>query len=353
MLAANFFAGVPMYSLLRKILFALPAETSHDLSLDMLGAAERLGLLRLMRSAPRQSPVEAMGLKFANPIGLAAGLDKNGDYFNALGALGFGFVEVGTVTTRPQPGNPRPRLFRLEDAEAIINRMGFNNLGIDHLLANVRRRRYGGVLGINIGKNADTPVARAADDYLLGLEAAHPWADYITVNISSPNTPGLRSLQFGDSLTALLGPLVERQRQLADVSGRQVPLAVKIAPDMSDEEIRDTACCLMAAGVDGIIATNTTVGREGVEHLARAAELGGLSGAPLRHRSTRVIEVLADVVEGRLPIIGVGGIDSAAAALDKLAAGATLVQVYTGFIYRGPGLVTELVEGVASRGAQR
>jgi len=289
-------------------------------------------------------PRMVMGLPFPNPVGLAAGLDKNADCFNALGALGFGFVEVGTVTPRPQPGNAKPRMFRIESAEAIINRMGFNNLGIDHLLANVRRRRYGGILGINIGKNAATPVENAADDYLLCLDKAYPFADYITVNISSPNTPGLRTLQFGESLRKLLDPVKARQRELAEASGRYVPLVVKIAPDMSDDEVRETASSLLAADIDGVIATNTTLARAGVEHLTHGDEAGGLSGKPVREKSTQVLRVLADALEERLPIIGVGGIDSVEAAQEKLAAGASLVQVYTGFIYRGPGLVRELVE---------
>jgi dihydroorotate dehydrogenase len=291
-------------------------------------------------------PVDVMGLRFANPLGLSAGLDKNGDCFNALGALGFGFVEVGTVTPRPQPGNAKPRIFRLPEADAIINRMGFNNLGIDHLIANVRRRRYRGVLGINIGKNFDTPVDRALDDYLIGLEKAYPYADYITINISSPNTPGLRRLQFGDSLKALLKPVKIRQQQLADADGRYVPLAVKIAPDMSDAEIRETAKTLLSAEVDGVIATNTTLSRDGVEGLKYADETGGLSGAPVREKSTHVIRVLADALENQLPIIGVGGIDSADAAREKIQAGATLLQIYTSFIYKGPRLIRDIVDAL-------
>jgi dihydroorotate dehydrogenase len=335
-----------MYSLLRKALFALPTETSHELSLDLLGAAERLRLLSLRGRRPRGKPVEVMGIRFPNAVGLAAGLDKNGDYFNALGALGFGFVEIGTVTPRPQPGNPRPRLFRLEEREAIINRMGFNNLGVAHLVAQAGRRRYSGVLGINIGKNAATPVERAVDDYLVGMEQAYPHADYITVNISSPNTPGLRNLQFGDSLVELLKPLKEQQLRLADRSGRLVPLVVKIAPDMDDSEIRDTARGLRGQGIDGVIATNTTVGREGVADLPQAVEAGGLSGAPLRDKSTAVIRVLADALEGRMPIIGVGGIFSGEDAADKIRAGASLVQIYTGFIYRGPTVVKEAIAAI-------
>jgi len=335
-----------MYSSLRNLLFCFPAETAHELSLDMLGASERLGLMKLFAAEVPDKPVEVMGLKFTNPLGLSAGLDKNGDCFNALGALGFGFVEVGTVTPRPQPGNAKPRIFRLPEADAIINRMGFNNLGIDHLIANVRRRRYRGVLGINIGKNFDTPVDRALDDYLIGLEKAYPYADYITINISSPNTPGLRTLQFGDSLKALLKPVKIRQQQLADADGRYVPLAVKIAPDMSDAEIRETAKTLLSAEVDGVIATNTTLSRDGVEGLKYADETGGLSGAPVREKSTHVIRVLADALENQLPIIGVGGIDSADAAREKIQAGATLLQIYTSFIYKGPRLIRDIVDAL-------
>jgi len=335
-----------MYSLLRNLLFCLPPETAHEVTLDLLGAAERLRLLPMVVGSLPDKPVEVMGLRFPNPVGLSAGLDKNAECFNALGALGFGFVEVGTVTPRPQPGNPKPRMFRLESSEAIINRMGFNNLGLDHLLENVKHRRYKGVLGINIGKNFDTPVASAVDDYLIGLEKSYPHADYISVNISSPNTPGLRTLQFGDSLKALLAPVKQRQLTLAEESGKYVPLAVKIAPDMSDEEIRMTAETLSSLSIDGVIATNTTVGREGVENEPFAGEAGGLSGAPVRGKATHVITVLADALEGRMPIIGVGGIDSLETAREKLAAGASLIQVYTGFIYQGPGLVKELVRGL-------
>ncbi|MDY0068515.1 MAG: quinone-dependent dihydroorotate dehydrogenase [Porticoccaceae bacterium] len=337
-----------MYSLLRKALFALPPETSHEISLDLLGVAERLRILPWGTRSLPDLPVEVMGLRFPNPVGLAAGLDKNGDYFNALGALGFGFVEIGTVTPRPQPGNPRPRLFRLPEGEAIINRMGFNNLGVDHLVDRVKRRRYGGVLGINIGKNADTPVERAVEDYLACLGKVHPHADYITVNISSPNTPGLRTLQFGDSLARLLSPLVAARDRLDSAGGRRVPLAVKIAPDMDEEEIRATARVLVEQGVDGVIATNTTLSRAGVEHLPLAAQAGGLSGAPLRDRSTAVIGTLADELAGRLPIIGVGGICAGEDAAAKIRAGASLVQVYTGFIYRGPGLVGDAVAAIAA-----
>jgi dihydroorotate dehydrogenase len=337
-----------MYQLLRKALFLLPPETSHDVSLELMGCAERLGLLRLPRAGLPGQPVRVMGLEFPNRLGLAAGLDKNADYFNALGALGFGFVEVGTVTPRPQPGNPRPRLFRLPDYQAIINRMGFNNRGVDHLVSRVARRRYPGILGINIGKNFDTPVERAADDYLAGMDRVYGCADYIAVNISSPNTPGLRDLQHGDSLKSLLGLLKERQAALADRHGRYVPLAVKIAPDIDNEAIGQIAKLVSGAGIDGVIATNTTVSRNGVDQHPLANEAGGLSGAPLRARATEVIAALARELDGALPIIGVGGICSGQDALEKLEAGASLVQVYTGFIYRGPALVREVIDALGT-----
>lgn len=335
-----------MYFFLRRLLFALPAETAHEVSLDGLGAAERLGLIKLIAEKVPEKPLDVMGLRFPNPVGLSAGLDKNADYFNALGALGFGFVEVGTVTPRAQPGNPKPRLFRLEEYEAIINRMGFNNQGVDYLIANVKKRRYGGVLGINIGKNVDTPVEHAVDDYLIGFEKVYPWADYIAVNVSSPNTPGLRSLQFGDNLQRLLTPLKSLQSSLCTRYGRYVPLAIKIAPDMNDEELIESARCLKNVGVDGIIATNTTTGREGVEKSHYASEAGGLSGTPVREKSTHVIRVLAEELGKEIPIIGVGGVDSAEAAREKINAGASLIQIYTGFIYKGPRLVREIVEAL-------
>ena len=331
-----------MYGLARKVLFAMPPELSHEVALDWMGAAHRLGLLKLFASQP-QKPVEVMGLNFANPVGMAAGLDKNGDYFNALGDLGFGFVEIGTVTPKAQSGNPQPRLFRLPEHNAIINRMGFNNKGVDHLLAQVKKRTYTGVLGINIGKNKTTPDAEALDDYLSCLRVVYPYADYVTVNISSPNTPGLRSLQFGESLSQLVAGVKVEQKRLADQHGRYVPIAVKIAPDMNDDEIRSVAATLQDHQIDAIIATNTTLSRQGVETSPYAAESGGLSGAPVRDMSTHVIKVLADYLEGSIPVIGVGGILSGDDAKAKFAAGAKLIQVYSGFIYRGPELVSECV----------
>lgn len=335
-----------MYSYLRKALFLLDPEASHEFSLDMLGAAERLKLLSLFVKDVPAAPVDVMGLRFPNPVGLAAGLDKNGDYFNALGQLGFGFVEIGTVTPKPQEGNPKPRLFRLPEQEAIINRMGFNNKGVDHLVEQVKRRRFEGILGINIGKNASTPVENAVDDYLIGMRKVYQHADYITVNVSSPNTPGLRTLQFGDSLNQLLATLKAEQLKLQTATGRYVPVAVKIAPDMDDEAIAEVANALRDEGMDGVIATNTTIGREGVEGAKHGAETGGLSGKPVRDKSTRVIKALADELNGSLPIIGVGGILDGDDAAEKITAGASLVQLYSGFIYKGPELVGDCVEEI-------
>jgi dihydroorotate dehydrogenase len=337
-----------MYHQIRDLLFRLDAETSHELSLDMLGAAERLRILGWFTKPVPSNPVSLWGLTFDNPVGLAAGLDKNGDYFNALGALGFGFVEIGTITPRPQPGNPQPRLFRIPEAQGIINRMGFNNKGVDHLVAQVRRRRYTGVLGINIGKNATTPVENAVDDYLICLRKVYEYADYVTVNISSPNTPGLRNLQFGDSLARLLGPLKKEQEILQIATGKHVPLLVKIAPDMDESEIAQVAGVLIQEGMDGVIATNTTVSRVGVEDYEHGSEAGGLSGLPVRDKSTWVIRILNTCLGGKLPIIGVGGIFDAASAADKVRAGASLVQVYSGFIYEGPALIHTAAHGIAS-----
>lgn len=335
-----------MYQHIRNLLFRLDAETSHELSLDMLGAAERLHLLGLFTNPVPANPVSLWGLNFQNPVGLAAGLDKNGDYFNALGALGFGFVEIGTITPRPQPGNPKPRLFRVPEAQGIINRMGFNNKGVDHLVEQVKKRRYQGVLGINIGKNATTPVENAVDDYLICLSKVYEHADYVTVNISSPNTPGLRNLQFGDSLSQLLGPLKKKQASLQQATGKFVPLLVKIAPDMDESEIAQVAGVLIQEGMDGVIATNTTVSRVGVEDYQHGAETGGLSGLPVRDKSTWVIRTLDSCLGGKLPIIGVGGIFDAASAADKVRAGASLVQVYSGFIYEGPELIQAAAKGI-------
>ena len=337
-----------MYNLARQLLFKLSPETSHDLSLDLIGAGGRLGVNGLLCKAPVQLPVTVMGLEFPNPVGLAAGLDKNGAAIDGFAQLGFGFVEIGTVTPRPQPGNPKPRIFRLPNAEAIINRMGFNNLGVDHLLSRVAAARFKGVLGINIGKNFDTPVERAVDDYLICLDKVYAHASYITVNVSSPNTPGLRSLQFGDSLKQLLEALGERQRLLTLQHGKRVPLAIKIAPDMTDEETVLVAAALLDSGMDAVIATNTTLSREGVAGLPHADEAGGLSGAPVREKSTHTVRILAGELAGRMPIIAAGGITEGRHAAEKIAAGASLVQIYSGFIYKGPALIRESVDAIAA-----
>ena len=337
-----------MYNLARQLLFKLSPETSHDLSLDLIGAGGRLGLNGLLTKAPARNPVTVMGLEFANPVGLAAGLDKNGAAIDGFAQLGFGFVEIGTITPRPQPGNPKPRIFRLPQAEAIINRMGFNNLGVDHLLERVKAAKYRGILGINIGKNFDTPVERAVDDYLICLDKVYDHASYITVNVSSPNTPGLRSLQFGESLKQLLDALAQRRETLALQSGRRVPLAIKIAPDMSDEETALVATALVQSGMDAVIATNTTLSRVGVQGLEHGDEAGGLSGAPVREQSTHIVKVLSAELAGRLPIIAVGGITEGRHAAEKIAAGASLVQLYSGFIYKGPALIREAVDAIAA-----
>ncbi len=337
-----------MYSLSRRLLFKLSPETAHELTIDLLGAAGRLGLPKRVVKQPASLPINIMGLDFPNPVGLAAGLDKNGDAILGLSGLGFGFIEIGTVTPRPQPGNPKPRLFRLPAAEGVINRMGFNNLGVDHLLARVKNANFSGVLGINIGKNADTPVENAADDYLLCMDKVYNSASYITVNVSSPNTPGLRSLQFGDSLRNLLNTLRERQEELTVLHGKRVPLAIKIAPDMTDEEIIDVANILVETGMDAVIATNTTLSRVGVEGMLHGDEAGGLSGAPVREQSTHVVRVLAAALAGRLPIIAVGGITEGQHAAEKIQAGASLVQVYSGFIYKGPELIRQSVDAIAA-----
>lgn len=333
-----------MYRLLRPLLFGLDPETAHRFTFNALDLASRLGLVG--QSVPL-SPRRVMGLEFPNPVGLAAGLDKNGDHLDGVAALGFGFVEVGTVTPRPQPGNPAPRVFRLPQAEAIINRMGFNNAGVDALVENVRRARYRGILGINIGKNFDTPVERAADDYLACLRKAYAHASYIAVNISSPNTPGLRTLQNAAELRELLAALTRERTGLARRHGRRVPLAIKIAPDLEPGQIAEAARLLADNGADAVIATNTTLSRQGVEGLPHANETGGLSGAPLAPRATEVIRLLARELAGALPIIGVGGILSGQDAREKMAAGASLVQIYTGLIYRGPSLVREIAAELA------
>jgi dihydroorotate dehydrogenase len=330
-----------MYSLLRPALFQLSPETAHHFTLNSLNAAYVLGLSGLIAPRIPDQPRSVMGLTFPNPVGLAAGLDKNGDCINGLAALGFGSIEIGTITPLAQPGNPQPRLFRLPGAQAIINRMGFNNDGVDALIANVQRANYRGILGINIGKNAATPIGNAADDYLICLRKVYAHASYITVNISSPNTKNLRQLQNDEALDNLLAQIKSEQEKLADTHGKYVPIALKIAPDMEAGQIAQIARLLMRHRIDGVIATNTTLSREAVAHLPHGAEAGGLSGAPVRDKSTAVIRQLAAVLQGALPIIGVGGILSGADAAEKILAGASLVQIYSGLIYRGPALVSE------------
>ena len=337
-----------MYSLARKLLFTLSGEAAHQLALESLDAAHRLRLTRPFTGTPIHSPVKLMGLEFPNAVGLAAGLDKNADHLNSLGSLGFGFIEVGTVTPRPQPGNPKPRLFRIPEQEAIINRMGFNNKGLDHLLGQVKKRDFPGLLGINLGKNLTTPVEKAVDDYLLGLEGVYEQADYVTVNISSPNTPGLRSLQYGEALKDLLKPLKEAQQRLADQHQRYVPLLVKVAPDMNDEELLSLAATLRELKLDGVIATNTTLDKSAVEGLKFGDEQGGLSGKPLTEKACIITRKLTEALEGELPIIGVGGIFSAEDAVERIKAGASLIQIYSGFIYRGPSLIHECAEAIAA-----
>lgn len=337
-----------MYDLIRKILFKMNAETSHELTLDLLGAAKRLGLLGLFAPKVPDQPVELLGLTFPNSVGLAAGLDKNGDYIDALGSLGFGFIEIGTITPRPQPGNPKPRLFRLPEHEGIINRMGFNNKGVDHLVEQVKKSQYKGVLGINIGKNFDTAVEDADRDYEICLEKVYAHADYVAVNISSPNTPGLRNLQFGESLTSLLATLKAAQVRLEAEHKKYTPILVKIAPDMDESETRLVANSLAQSNMDGVIATNTTLGRDAVAGHVHADEAGGLSGLPVREPSNQVLAWLKDELKDKMPIIGVGGILDGASAGEKAQLGADLVQVYSGFIYKGPKLIGQASEAVAA-----
>ncbi|OGA34378.1 MAG: dihydroorotate dehydrogenase (quinone) [Betaproteobacteria bacterium RIFCSPLOWO2_12_FULL_62_13b] len=337
-----------LYSLARPVLFGMDPEAAHALALASLKLIERVGMASLLADAGPARSVKLMGLEFPNALGLAAGLDKNGEYIDALAAMGFGFIEIGTVTPRPQPGNPKPRMFRLPEAQALINRLGFNNHGVERLLANVARARYRGVLGINIGKNFDTPIERAADDYEFCLAKVYAHASYVTVNVSSPNTKDLRRLQSADELGALAGKLKTEQMRLADAHGRYVPLLLKIAPDLDDAQLGSITRCLLKHKLDGVIATNTTVSRAAVAGLRHAEESGGLSGAPLGAASTEIIRKLARLLDGKLPIIGVGGVMSADDARAKLRAGASLVQIYTGFIYRGPELIGEILRAMSA-----
>lgn len=331
-----------IYKLISPLLFQFEAETVHYFTLNSLKTAERLGALKFYPAPPVCQPRQVMGITFPNAVGLAAGLDKNAAVIDGMAALGFGFIEVGTVTPRPQPGNPKPRLFRVEEAQGIVNRFGFNNLGVDHLIENVKAAKYKGVLGINIGKNFDTPNENAVDDYLICMRKVYAYASYITVNISSPNTKNLRALQEKEALSHLLATLKLEQLKLAGTHGRYVPVALKIAPDLAQSQVNEIADLLMQHNIDGVIATNTTLARDMVQGMAHAEETGGLSGAPVREKSTLVIQQLSQRLQGAVPIIGVGGILSGADAVEKIAAGADLVQVYSGLIYKGPKLVHEV-----------
>ena len=340
------------YALTRRFLFGLDPETAHDLTLGTLARVQHTPLVCAVAQTRVDDPTTVAGLRFPNRIGLAAGLDKNGRCIDGLGAMGFGFIEVGTVTPKAQPGNPKPRMFRLPEASALINRLGFNNDGLAAFVANVKRARFrqrGGILGLNIGKNAATPIELAVDDYLLCLDGVYPHADYVTVNISSPNTQNLRALQSDAALDGLLSAVQERRAALAQRHGRRVPIFVKIAPDLTPDQVNAIAATLRRCGIDGVVATNTTVARDAVKSLPHGAEAGGLSGAPVFAASNRVISQLRSALGADYPIIGVGGVMSAADAQAKIAAGADLIQIYTGFVYKGPELVTEAARALKRR----
>ncbi|EAR08379.1 quinone-dependent dihydroorotate dehydrogenase [Reinekea blandensis] len=335
-----------MYPLFRKAAFLLSAETAHELTIDALSAVGHLKLTNLMPQPKQQKSVNVFGIEFPNAVGLAAGLDKNGDAIDALGALGFGFIEVGTVTPEPQPGNPTPRLFRIPEKEAIINRMGFNNKGVDYLVSRIRKSTYSGVIGVNIGKNKVTPEEEAVNDYLICLEKVYEVADYIVINLSSPNTPGLRNLQFGENLSNLIRALKERQASL-DEQFEHTPVLIKIAPDLDEDDIVELTNTFNELKVEGVIATNTTISREQVEGCQFSDEQGGLSGTPVRDMSNQVLKRFRELLDDSIPLIGVGGIMSERDAEEKLTMGADLVQIYTGFIYQGPGLIKRTVERLA------
>ena len=334
------------YGLIRKILFMFDAETAHDMSLRSLNFLYKLKLISFLFGKSKLKPVNVMGINFPNRVGLAAGLDKDGEYFQALSKCGFGFVEIGTVTPLAQSGNEQPRLFRLVSAEAIINRMGFNNKGVDNLIKNVKESGFKGVLGINIGKNKNTSEENAVNDYLTCFEKVYSHADYITINISSPNTPGLRDLQFGETLQNLLRDLKFKQRELTQQQDRYVPIVVKVAPDMDDAAIESLAATFIEHSIDGVIVSNTTISRDGVENILDGDQQGGLSGRPLKDKADHSLQVMAAHIDKKIPIIAVGGISSADDAEKKIKLGASLVQIYTGFIYQGPKLVHECVERV-------
>lgn len=335
-----------LYPLTRSLMFGLDAELSHDIAIKGMNLASILGVPKLLGAETLYAPVEVMGIKFSNPVGLAAGLDKNGTAIDGLANMGFGFIEVGTVTPKGQIGNPKPRIFRIPEHSAIINRMGFNNDGVDALLKNIDKARFKGVLGINIGKNKDTPTERANDDYLYCLRKVYSRASYITINLSSPNTPGLRTLQFGESLNSLLEVLKNEQAKQAILHDKYVPIAVKIAPDLTEEEVVMVAKSLKTYEIDGVIATNTTLSRQGIEGSKMQHEAGGLSGSPVRNQSIKIIRTLARELQGSVPIIGVGGISEGFDAAEKIEAGASLVQIYSGFIYKGPSLIAESVKAI-------
>jgi dihydroorotate dehydrogenase len=338
-----------MYALARPLLFCLDAERAHELGLAGLEAAYRTGLNPLLATKPKPLKTKAFGIEFPNPVGCAAGLDKNGAHIDALMAMGFGYVEIGTVTPRPQSGNPKPRMFRLTEHEAIINRLGFNNLGVDVLVKNVERSKREGILGINIGKNKDTPNEHAVDDYIYCMERVYDLADYITINISSPNTQGLRDLQHENALRELINDLRIAQEDLASVRGHRVPMLIKIAPDLNETELDSMAEIFNASKIDGIIAGNTTIDRSMLGRHPYAGQVGGLSGKPLYEKSTTTLRRLRLRLDNSIPIIGVGGISSGADAVGKISAGAQLVQIYTGFIYHGPGLIGDCVTALRRR----
>jgi len=333
-----------LYRIARELLFTQDPEVVHELTIKGLKLTGSTPIACLYGQKLKNKPVTVMGLEFPNPVGLAAGLDKNGECIDAFAKMGFGHIEVGTVTPKAQAGNDKPRLFRIVDSEAIINRMGFNNHGVDALVENVKQANFKGILGINIGKNKDTPIEKGNEDYLICMDKVYPHASYIAINISSPNTPGLRTLQYGETLNELLRCLKERQAELADKYNKYVPLVVKIAPDLSDEELTQVAASLVKYKLDGVIATNTTLDRKLVHDMPHASEAGGLSGRPLQYSSTVIIKKLHKLLDGQLPIIGVGGVDSAVSAKEKFAAGAELVQIYSGFIYKGPKLIKDIVK---------
>ena len=337
-----------MYSLIRKALFIADPETAHGLALEGLRVGYGVGATHLLCKT-RSLPVTVMGLEFPNPVGMAAGMDKNGDYIEALGSLGFGFIEVGTVTPRPQPGNPKPRIFRIQKANAMINRLGFNNKGVDHLVKQAKKHRFKGILGINIGKNFDTPNENAADDYLACLEKVYPYADYITVNISSPNTRGLRELQDTEQLNSLLAVLNDRRLELADEFEKRVPLVVKVAPDLEDKQIPGMAEVVIQNEFDGLIATNTTISRDAVKGMRHADEQGGLSGAPIKEMANHVLAKFRAHLPPEIALIGTGGITDGEDAAEKIQLGADLVQFYTGFVYKGPDLVGDCLKAIEAQ----